>query len=997
MKKRFPISLFGLAVLVALVISAVHPMIARADDGTPAAPSAPAAVDTSAPAAAATQAPPAADTSAPAAAATQAPAAADTSAPAAAVTQAPPVDTSAPAATDPAVATQAPATTDTAVARAASTDTSVATQAPAATDTTVAPTDTSAPATTAAPSATDTATVLSQVPTGTAVVVVDATGTAVPLATQAAAEIIKTGDPIWCPSGVSPVAGSGGCTASAPGRTDNLVDLVTYLSSNQPNQNGTIWISSGTDSSSSAVTINGSASAAWAAYQLTLQGGWDGTTSITPVGTSNFSVPIIISNWGNDVTVNDITISNAKTDDGLTVTEASGSTGNIKVHHVTSNRNSGVGADLDNSLGSGTISVDHSTFGDSSGTNGNGSYGLEAISNGDITLTDVTADGNTNTGALLSNEADPPSITVINSQFDGNGQEGLVAFSTGDTTLAGVTADDNGRTGAMLEIDGNITVNNATFSQNGLDGLEASSNGTVTLTSVTAESNVNDGLYAMAEGNITFAGIAADSNTDDGAALDNTSGTGSISVGPGTFNGNGIDGLDALSNGNITLDNAIADYNNTGDGAYLNNVSGSGAISVDHSTFGDSSGSTGNGANGLVAFSTGDIALTSVTADGNTYVGAILSNESDPPSMTITNSHFDGNGVYGLDARSTGNITLTDVTADDNTSVGAILTNAAPDPTITNSRFDGNGEDGLEVLSTGDTTLTGVTADGNDGTGAMLRIGGNLTVNNSNFSTNSLDGLDASTFAGDITVTNSNFLTNGSDGLDAISFGGSISIIGATASGNGEDGIYVDPPLPSSLTGTITCSVADDNGAYGVEAEAGHGTLTLNSVTLNGNSSGPSAVSEGVTPIITTVKCGSHRTSAGDLSVNTINVVSGASNPLDCTNFSSTDLVLPDGDHALLPCPNGQNGIVTSKTGSNLPGTLDSKYTYVSGFDAEVTPSLSGSMTVSFTIPSGKQGANFAILYWDGSKWVNLGGSINPPGFFSVQSNLTGEFILVTQ
>ena len=59
MKKRFSFSLFGLALLVALVISAAHPMIARADDGTPAAPSSPAAVDTSAPAAAAQPRPPA--------------------------------------------------------------------------------------------------------------------------------------------------------------------------------------------------------------------------------------------------------------------------------------------------------------------------------------------------------------------------------------------------------------------------------------------------------------------------------------------------------------------------------------------------------------------------------------------------------------------------------------------------------------------------------------------------------------------------------------------------------------------------------------------------------------------------------------------------------------------------------------------------------------------------------------------------------------------------
>ena len=122
----------------------------------------------------------------------------------------------------------------------------------------------------------------------------------------------------------------------------------------------------------------------------------------------------------------------------------------------------------------------------------------------------------------------------------------------------------------------------------------------------------------------------------------------------------------------------------------------------------------------------------------------------------------------------------------------------------------------------------------------------------------------------------------------------------------------------------------------------------------------------------------------------------GGSNPLDCTNYIGTESVLPDQDHAILPCPIGQTGTITGKTTSNLPGPLDSKYTFVSAFDAEVNPSLIGMMTVSFKISAGQE-VNFTILHWDGTKWVSLGGSVNPPGFFSVDTNLTGEFVLVTQ
>ena len=54
-------------------------------------------------------------------------------------------------------------------------------------------------------------------------------------------------------------------------------------------------------------------------------------------------------------------------------------------------------------------------------------------------------------------------------------------------------------------------------------------------------------------------------------------------------------------------------------------------------------------------------------------------------------------------------------------------------------------------------------------------------------------------------------------------------------------------------------------------------------------------------------------------------------------------------------------------------------------------------MIVSFKIPAGQENANFTILYWDGSKWQNLGGTKTPDGFFEVQTNKTGTFVLVTQ
>src|SRR5258707_2928071 len=79
------------------------------------------------------------------------------------------------------------------------------------------------PSTRTAPSSSSSATA---VPSGTKVVVLDTSGNKVPLGSQAAADIIASGDPIWCPSGVAP----GG--ASCSGIYSSLSDPVARLVAN---------------------------------------------------------------------------------------------------------------------------------------------------------------------------------------------------------------------------------------------------------------------------------------------------------------------------------------------------------------------------------------------------------------------------------------------------------------------------------------------------------------------------------------------------------------------------------------------------------------------------------------------------------------------------------------------------------------------------------------------------------------------------------------------
>ncbi|MGZ9223479.1 MAG: hypothetical protein ACXW4Q_15340, partial [Anaerolineales bacterium] len=68
---------------------------------------------------------------------------------------------------------------------------------------------------------------LSQVSEGTDLVVLDANGEVLSLASQDAAEIIQVADPIWCPEGQTPTIGLNGCTASFASIFDLLNDMNT--------------------------------------------------------------------------------------------------------------------------------------------------------------------------------------------------------------------------------------------------------------------------------------------------------------------------------------------------------------------------------------------------------------------------------------------------------------------------------------------------------------------------------------------------------------------------------------------------------------------------------------------------------------------------------------------------------------------------------------------------------------------------------------------------
>ncbi len=308
---------------------------------------------------------------------------------------------------------------------------------------------------------------LSQLPEGTEVVVSNADGEIVPLGSQEAVDIIAVQDPLWCPVGQAPTPGANGCTTNFA----NSQALIDAMDSSNPatttplttyEQDGIIYftVNPGTGSftlvrGNNGPGIDNADYDILKAFNLILQGGWDGTPGSTTFTQTNFganplTIGAISNPWGGNISLNDFVFSGVSSTSSIKIYTA----GDITLDNVTANLNTtNDGARLDNTSGSGSVTVTGSTF------NQNNDDGLNVRSNGLITLVDVTANQNGNDGANLGNNGAnaTSNIEVIASRFNNNNVDGLYADSKGNITLINVTAQNNGDDGVELIFPNNGT------------------------------------------------------------------------------------------------------------------------------------------------------------------------------------------------------------------------------------------------------------------------------------------------------------------------------------------------------------------------------------------------------------------------------------------------------------------------------------------------------------------------------------------------------------
>jgi len=730
---------------------------------------------------------------------------------------------------------------------------------------------------------------LAALPEGTEVVILNEDGENVSLASQEAAEAIIVGDPVWCPASITtPTPGMNGCSASYATFTALLADPV-FLAGGK---DGTIWIASnynGADNSS--ITLNGAALTNLANFKLTLQGGWCDGTDVTCVGLIDLTKPSLvdvsfsITNWNNDVTLKNITFSNPS-GTGVTVT----TTKNITFTNVSSNSNSNVGANLDNTSGTGNVSITQSQF------NGNGGYGLLVYSNGTVTLKDVNANGNGNKGVFINNTTGVGKAVILNgtNTFTGNTFEGLDIRSSGVVTLNNVTATGNGGYGIYIDNSSvkaavNLTGSNAT-NANGATGLYIRSGGTISVNSIQSNSNAGNGadlvnsyagsvgsvkltgtnefsfnnsygLTVYSNGAITLNNITASNNMNNGVELENTP---SVTPQPVTltgsnfFNANGGKGLMVYSRGAITINSIQANGNNDTNADLRNDYFGStGGVTIS----GTNQFNASTSGYGLYIFSRGAVLLSNISANGNNQRGVYINNvnATTPRAVTMTGTNSaSGNQQSGVYINVSGAITISSLTTDGNNGYGAFLDNAwklnnpqAVTLTGTN-QFNGNNLHGLYINSFGTVLANNLTANGNgtgmgfQGSGAyILNTSNNPTpynvtltgVNtfNGNYRTNLYIQSDGNISISNLTANNS-ALGNGAylitdtypDGNGNVTLGGTSNVL----SGNDQSNLYISAKGAVTINNLTASSSAAGDGAtiyiYGAVAKA----LTLTGFNL---------------------------------------------------------------------------------------------------------------------------------------------------------------------
>lgn len=235
------------------------------------------------------------------------------------------------------------------------------------------------------------------------------------------------------------------------------------------------------------------------------------------------------------VTLNNVTYSGGNTSNVIAIdidNSNSISTSPVTLMKVKANDNYNACGVKINSKGA--VKITSSEASNNSGwAAGSEGIGFDVTTQGAITLTNVIANWNRDTGVVLKNQTSTTnaSVTVSGTNlFSNNGGSGLLVTSKGLVTLSGITTEHNSYLGILVDNYssgtgiGNVTISKVNTRSNDSIGLMIQSNGTITLSSVVSMLN-NHGMEIYSHGKnvlITNSVIAANDGNGIYAQLGTT-------------------------------------------------------------------------------------------------------------------------------------------------------------------------------------------------------------------------------------------------------------------------------------------------------------------------------------------------------------------------------------------------------------------------------------------------------------------------------------------
>jgi hypothetical protein len=377
----------------------------------------------------------------------------------------------------------------------------------------------------------------------------------------------------------------------------------------------------------------------------------------------------------------------------------------------------------------------------------NHSSGLFIRNNGTVKINQVIAEFNDYTGVEIEGLYSSSDVTITSSSMNYNmpggapeSVNGLRILSKGNISLDKVSANYNAGSGLVLwnlmaSSAKNVTVKNSTTFRNAINGIEIWTKGAVTIDRILAADNQSGGLV-----------------------IDNSPGTGAVTIqntlGNSTITGNDY-GVYIYTRGSVSITGLNASQNHDGSGLWLEANTGSGTVSVTNSQF-----NLNNGI-GLFVFSKNNITLSGVQANGNESAGASLNISGVAgKSVTVNKSIFSENWV-GLSITATGTVTLDNVIANYNDAIGLSISNSdmgaygvSINSTFGSNMFVGNGSNGMVITTAGSVIISKAMVNDNASAGILINqlgTGKSVTLSCSQVTNNPV-GLDLEIYGGSVLV-----------------------------------------------------------------------------------------------------------------------------------------------------------------------------------------------------------------------------------------------------